>query len=347
MRIGTAGFVAARLTSAREARGVTQSELAERTGIKPQSICHYEQGRQSPSPEALALLAEKLSLPERHFLRPLPPDSAGLHARLGWLRELAAYVRRFVELPPVQLPLVDLREAVCVESAAETARTFFRTGSGPIASMTILLENHGCIVARLPGSHGHPFQFATLLDGQPYMGLDLESPPSTVRYSAARALGSLVLGGDAARDPLHDRFARAFLMPARTFGPEVWSPTLDAMLGLKRTWNCPIGAIVHRCVDLGLLDEEHARRLVANMARRGWKSEEPGEHDQESESPRILAQSLRLMLDSGVKDVHTLLADLALGSSDVEQLAGLPNGFLREAEPPAAWAPRLRQAAAG
>src|ERR1700739_2797618 len=75
MRVGTPGFVAERLTEAREARGLAQTALAELTGIKSQSISHYEQGRQSPSPEALALLCDKLDLPERYFLQPYPRHS--------------------------------------------------------------------------------------------------------------------------------------------------------------------------------------------------------------------------------------------------------------------------------
>ena len=71
MRIGTPGFVGARLTEGREARALSQTALAELTGIKSQSISHYEQGRQSPSPEALELLCESLHLPEWFFLRPV------------------------------------------------------------------------------------------------------------------------------------------------------------------------------------------------------------------------------------------------------------------------------------
>src|ERR1700739_2937481 len=113
MRVGTPGFVAERLTEAREARGLAQTALSELTGIKSQSISHYEQGRQSPSPEALSLLCEKLELPERFFLKQRPAfdlrgvsfRSARPHVRvarlkverrLGWLREIVMYLKRHI-----------------------------------------------------------------------------------------------------------------------------------------------------------------------------------------------------------------------------------------------------------
>src|ERR1700712_4559983 len=121
MRIGTPGFVGPRLTEGREARGLTQTSLAELTGIKSQSISHYEQGRQSPSPEALELLCESLLLPERFFLRSVPHSLGGMvffraqaapvkparikaERLLGWLREISAYVRQYVDLPAATFP---------------------------------------------------------------------------------------------------------------------------------------------------------------------------------------------------------------------------------------------------
>jgi len=374
LRIGTVGFVAARLTAAREARGLTQAEAAELTGIKPQSLCHYEQGRQSPSPEALQVLAGKLMLPERHFLRAMPAagpntplvqcvrtggkvQTARSVRRLGWLRELAAYLREFVDLPPVRLPEAAERPVADVESAAAAARRFLLpgVGLGPAPDMTTLLENHGCVTVSPAVDEETSGSYFRLLDGVPYVALPRRHRrPSRTQVFGAHVLGHLVLHGkitaaewaDAAThealEAEAEHFARAFLLPAASFGKEVWSPAPDALLILKRSWNCPVATMVRRCEDLGILDPEQSRRALAGLVRRGWKTDEPGEQEQFGESPRILAQSIRLILDSGVRTVHSLLAELALDSHDVEDLTGLPAGCMREREPLENWAPRLR-----
>lgn len=379
MRIGTPGFIGARLTEAREARGIAQTELGELTGIKPQSICHYEQGRQSPSPEALTLLSEKLLLPERYFLRAVPPqqqepvfpclrsasrlERVKAEHRLGWLSELTRYVGEYVELPPLRLPgapplAPESLSADDIESAATAARAHFLQGAGPIPGMTTLLENHGCIVTTWPAAECGCGGFLQIRDSVPYLALSMAGHhPSQTQVSAAHALGHLILHrklttaqrNDGQPHELlehqADHFARAFLLPARSFGKEVWAPTIDALLALKRVWNCPVGVMVKRCGDLGVFDPEQVRRAFTNIGRRGWKSDEPLEHETHALPEGLLARSLRLLVDSGIKDGHTLLAEMALSAADIEDLTGLPTGYLRDGEALIPVAPRLRQTA--
>lgn len=44
----------------RESRGITQSDLAERTGLKPSAISHFESGRRRPCLANLVKLADAL-----------------------------------------------------------------------------------------------------------------------------------------------------------------------------------------------------------------------------------------------------------------------------------------------
>lgn len=276
--------------------------------------------------------------------------SVGEQSRLRWLQELAAYIREFVELPPLRLPRFQPEEPVSMEALASAARTYFHAGSGPIASVTALLENHGCVVTRLPSGGDHAGFALLSFDDIPYAGISCGRQPSECRVVMAQALGYWMLFDQVEPAELTKRaedFARAFLLPAKSFGKEVWSPTIDALLSLKRHWNCPLAVLLRRCADLDLLDSEQARRALGNIGRRGWKTEEPGELAGEAEQPRLLAQSVRLLLDSGVKDVHSLLADVALGAGDVEELAGLPKDYLRGVDSVVEWAPRLRRASAG
>lgn len=376
MRVGTPGFVAQRLTEAREARGLAQTALSELTGIKSQSISHYEQGRQSPSPEALRLLCEKLEVPQRYFLKPLPPhDMRGIFFRsprpqvrtarlkaerqLGWLKEIASYLHRHVDLPPVavpDLPVTPEAGAAEIEAVAETCRQQFRLGSGPLAGVVPMLENIGCIVSRCLANCDSESACSHWGDGMPCILLSDESVGRT-RFDAAHELGHLVMHRGLAPEALGDgethrileqqadRFARAFLMPSRTFGREVWAPTVDALVALRKEWNCPVAVMITRCGEIGAFDADQVRRAQVNLSRRGGKPEEPQGDSGQAEAPRLLARGIRLLIDAGVKDRHGCLTDLSLNAKDVEQLTGLPEGYFSECEAPPAAVLRLREVA--
>jgi Zn-dependent peptidase ImmA (M78 family)/transcriptional regulator with XRE-family HTH domain len=361
MRVGTLGFVAARLTEAREARGLAQTALSELTGIKSQSISHYEQGRQSPSPEALLLLCEKLALPQRYFLKPLPAQSSrGLffrsyrpaarisrtksERRLGWLKEIAAYLRRHIDLPASSLPEFPVPATAChgaeVESAAERCREVFNLGYGPLPGVVGLLENLGCVVSIGVSEDEAEVACSQWDQGIPYLML-ARGCAERNRFDAAHELGHQVMHRGVepeAADPdtlrileqQADRFARAFLLPARGFRREVWAPTIDVLLSLRKQWNCPVTAMIARCGEIGLFDEDQARRVLVNFARRGLKSGGAGEERPAAESPQLLARGIRLLIEEGVRDRHGLLTDLSLSAADIEELAGLPPNYFRD-----------------
>lgn len=51
-----------RLRSAREGKGLSQAEFAEKAGLQPSAISHFETGRRAPSFENLRALADALSV---------------------------------------------------------------------------------------------------------------------------------------------------------------------------------------------------------------------------------------------------------------------------------------------
>ncbi len=57
-----------RLRCAREYRGLTQGELAERAGLQPSAISHFETGTRKPSFDNLRLLADTLDITTDYLL---------------------------------------------------------------------------------------------------------------------------------------------------------------------------------------------------------------------------------------------------------------------------------------
>jgi transcriptional regulator with XRE-family HTH domain len=53
---------ATRLRMVREQKGLSQAELASKTGLQPSAISHFESGRRAPSFDNLARLADALDV---------------------------------------------------------------------------------------------------------------------------------------------------------------------------------------------------------------------------------------------------------------------------------------------
>jgi len=69
---------AARLKAVRESRGLSQSGLAEKTGLQPSAISHFETGGRSPSFDNLRRLADALSVSTDYLIgREESPNLAG------------------------------------------------------------------------------------------------------------------------------------------------------------------------------------------------------------------------------------------------------------------------------
>jgi transcriptional regulator with XRE-family HTH domain len=67
-----------RLRKAREDKGLSQSELADKAGFQPSAIAHFESGRRSPSFDNLRRIADALALTIDFLLgRETEPRSAG------------------------------------------------------------------------------------------------------------------------------------------------------------------------------------------------------------------------------------------------------------------------------
>ena len=69
--------VGTRLRTAREQKGLSQSELAAKTGLQPSAISHFETGRRAPSFENLRVLADALSVSTDSLIGRERPAVAG------------------------------------------------------------------------------------------------------------------------------------------------------------------------------------------------------------------------------------------------------------------------------
>jgi Zn-dependent peptidase ImmA (M78 family)/DNA-binding XRE family transcriptional regulator len=366
MKVGTPGFVSARLIEARQARGLNGTALADLIGVSPQSVSQYEHSKQTPSPEMLGMISDKLNLPVSYFLRDIKtPETSPIfwrgrstatqaardraEIRLIWLREVVDYLMEFFDFPILDLPKIDLPkdfreiDTEMLEAFAAAVRTHWRIGAGAMPDLLLEMENNGTIVSRV-------FVGVEKLDAFsqwsarykiPFVMLGRDKASAVrQRFDAAHELAHLIchpnvdpkrLNSAADYKIVEDQahyFASALLMPGEAFSSDLYTPTLDGMLSIKETWKVSVGAMIKRCETRGIVNEEGARRLWINYNRRGWRTVEPFDGKIEKERPRLLRRSMTQLLTEGEQSVSQILAAIPLAARDIEELCDLDAGTL-------------------
>ena len=340
--------------------------MAELVGVTRAAISHYEKGHQSPSPHVLAAIAERLGLPTHHFLRPVLPKDEGVvfyrslstatkaarikaQQKYQWVREIVAYVRRFVRFPEVNLPPVQAATNDPtgighndVEDAATHARRFWSLGDEPIVNLTGLFEKNGIVSARfsLESEKLDAFSEWCTSDERPYVILNSDKASAArSRFDAAHELAHLILHRQVSvttfrtrsmfslMEDQANRFSGAFLLPERSFSRDIHSLSLDTFRALKSKWRVSIGAMIKRAAQLNLISEEQERRLWIGYSRRGWRRHEPLDDQLIAELPRFLKRSVELLIEKGITRREEMPFHLALPPAEVVNLLGLDRRF--------------------
>ena len=163
------------------------------------------------------------------------------------------------------------------------------------------------------------------------------------RFDVAHELGHLCLHRGVSAEDIEDtkvlkivereadRFAGAFLLPRQSFPNEVYSPRLMGFIDLKRRWKVSIQAMIYRCKDLRVFDEQQVVNLYKQISRKNWRTQEPldGENGLPFEDPLLLSKVAKMVLEAELVSVDELRQKLGFSPSWIEHLTGLnQNAFL-------------------
>lgn len=374
MKPGTPGFIGARLKEGREARGISAVTLAELVDVSRQAISQYENDLQTPRPEIMDKICQVLNLPPHFFWRSMDKEEVfhkifyrsmrsstkmareRAECKYNWLRDIADYLRKFIEFPQVNFPDFKLSSnphmisSNDIEEIALATRRHWKLGDGPISNIVLLLENNGVIVTRgeLVADTLDAFSewYELCSQNTPYvfLGKDKDSAVRS-RYDASHELGHLILHRSIDKSYLTrpaefnlieeqaHRFAGAFLLPSSTFAKEFSVPTLDTFRALKSKWRVSIATMISRSQELGLISSEGARRLWINLTRRGWRTREPLDDTLPTENPQLLSRGFQLLVDNKIQTRDEIMVALPYSLRDIEELACLTTNFLDETPP--------------
>ena len=364
-------LIAARLIEGRLVNGLNQSELATIVGVSRQAISSYEQGDKSPDPQTMIEIAKALKQPLGFFVTETPrnfgPLSVNFFRKTGadtkrrnmacevyarWFSQAAFAFEAVANFPAVGLPSFEPNsrsnnkyEDEEIEDIAERVREHFGLGLGPISNIVRLMESVGILVCRIEMDGEKIEAFSFWSGSRPFVFLasDKESG-ARARYDAAHELGHLVLhqwvGADEIENKVRlkeiereaDRFAGAFLLPRKSFPNEVYSPRLGAFVELKKRWKVSIQAMIYRCKNLGIFDEQQTINLYKQISLKKWRTNEPldGAEGIPLEKPILLGKIAKLVLESGRMHVDEIKVTLGFSSFVMEKFFGLSAGTLIE-----------------
>jgi len=326
------------ITLAREDRGLTQRELAEKLGVSPALLSKIEAGLREPTDSFMDLLCATVELPAAFFQQNDSVYGLGnsllyhkkrrsmtaralstVHAQINIAR---MHIRRLLEAAelehPPAIPSYDLSEFD--GGPAEIARAIraaWLVPRGPVKNVTSLLEDAGGIVIGC--------DFPThLIDGlshavpgePPLFFFNRCFPGDRVRRTLAHELGHVVMHRfpNPRMEDEAEEFASEFLMPADDIRASLRGLTFEKLAALKRYWRVSMGSLLRRAHDLGTITQHQYEFFWMLFGKRGYRTAEPPEVAVATEEPSTLSQLVdyhRAELEYSWEDLATLLNSTA------------------------------------
>jgi len=330
------------LKLARDARELTQADLAKKSGITQAFISKLEHGLNTqPGDEALDRISKALrfprafffqrekilGLPHFHFRKRAKLGSRPL-ARIGAVinirRHHIAKLLRSYELDVLRpIPQIDLDETgLTPEKVAERLRAYWMIPRGPIQNLVDLIEDAGGIVILTP--------FGTnLLDGlsfraegmPPLFFMNKDVPGDRFRFSLAHELGHMVMHtmpeDEEKQEVEAHRFAAAFLMPATEIRPYLIGGKINNLGRVKAYWKVSIKALIRRAYDLNLVTQNQYKFMNIQYNKL-FHEGEPGAF--EIEKPARLEKIFRYHQEKLEYSVDDLAKLISFTSEDVERV---------------------------
>lgn len=223
-------------------------------------------------------------------------------------------------LPEPELP--DLSDEA-PEVAAAALREMWGLGERPIKNMVHLLESKGVRVFSLALDTLRVDAFSAWRDGVPYVFLNTMKSSERSRFDAGHELGHLVLhpAGGARGTKIEreaDAFSSSFLMPAddvKTQIPRAYS--LNQLIEKKKRWKVSLAALTRRLHDVGRLTDWRYRTFCIEIAKRGFRKNEPAEC--EREASQVLAKVFTALKEEGLTK-GDIARELAIPEDELTQL---------------------------
>lgn len=332
------------ITLAREARGFTQQDLADRIKTQKAHISKIEHGDLGVSETLLESISQATAYPPNFFyqqgnimpvnlcyrMRKKVPAKliTPIEAKINIVRNNVQFLSRSLNK---QTPLIATYKVTNDNTPAQIAqqvRQVLNIKTPVVDDLTKAIELQGIAISSFEFGTERVDSRAILTDDQyPVVVLNKNLLGDRLRFSLAFELGHLVMHTysipNADRDINHEanQFAAELLMPAddikKDFGDNI---TLALLAELKRKWKVSMIALLYRADDLGLLTPNQKRYLIQQFNQTKIRRREPLELDVPKENPMLIKQMVIELCNKNGLSLPDLANMMALGLEDYLEL---------------------------
>lgn len=353
-----------RFKQARLVRGYSIVELAKLIGVSKQAVSQYELGEAIPKAVTMMAIINALGFPKTFFYRDYKEHYVGntffraSTSATKRLREVQynkaqlvsyifSYLERYIEFPKYNLPNTLKYDGQhwnrdTIEQLAEDSRVHWGLSDLPINNIVNLIERNGMLVSSFTMDAQNMDAFCQPRQGRPLIVFGNDKQSAVRRqFDGAHEIAHLLMHKDEvynqenlSREEFNkmeeeaNRFASAFLLPARAFERSIKSTTLESYIELKKYWRVSIGAMLYRSRDLGIINDSRYTSLVKQMSMKKIRVREPLDDVIPIPEPQILKRSIEMLLENGVKNEQQLVQEIGMSGEMIETLCGLNEGKL-------------------
>jgi Zn-dependent peptidase ImmA (M78 family)/transcriptional regulator with XRE-family HTH domain len=303
------------VTLARESRGITQPELAQKLQVNQGWISRVEGGLRTIQPELLTQLANVLDYPKEFFFQREKIYGLGINSYFHrkkqslsgrTLRQIHAsiYIRtmhiirllRGVDIEESQIKSINVDDfGGDAEEVARLVRASWKLPHGPIQNVIATIENMGGIIVPIDfGTNEIDAIYHNTPESPPLFFVNAFSPTDRLRFTLCHELGHAVIHSDSF-DPITleqqaSNFAAEFMMPKNDIFSDLTDLSLERLMVLKQYWKVSMSALLKRAGDINAITPMRSQQLWKQMSKAGFRKHEPPELNLPYEEPNIIKQ---------------------------------------------------------
>lgn len=325
---------------AREARGLTQTELADKLQLHKANISRLEKGDTSVNEKMLVAIAGATNFPPQFFLQEggaIPVNLSyrkrqqvpaklisAIDAQINIIRRHIQFITRALQQQLPALPVYEVTEKQGPAQIASLLRKKWDIPTPIIDNLSKLIEQQGIIISSFNFDTERVDSRSMLTDDKyPVIFLNSSLLGDRQRFSLAFELGHLIMHTFCVvphkRDINHEAniFAAELLMPAKDILKDFKDGITLPLLGeLKRKWKVSMIALLYRADDLGLLTPNQKRYLLQQFNEQKIRRREPQQLDAQKENPQLMQHLLAGFMNKTKLDTSQLCTLLAIEIND-------------------------------
>jgi Zn-dependent peptidase ImmA (M78 family)/DNA-binding XRE family transcriptional regulator len=335
-------FNAEMLILARESRGFSQVELADKLNIKQGTLSKIENG-QLDMTDYISKICQALDYPPSFFERNLrtfkthphyyrknitipKKDLLQAEAIMNILKINLEKLLNSVEVSKVNLPFWNVEEYGSPIKYANYVRQYWRMPKGRVDNLTKLIEDNGIIILELDLGFSKIDGLSIFTDNhQPVILINKNLSGDRQRLTLAHELGHLgmhfahIIPTDRDIESEAFEFAAELLMPSDEVLPFMTRLNLEKLADLKRYWKISMSAILFKAKKMNLIKENAYRYLQTQFRSNYYHVKEPINTEIPKEKPLLLKEIIDIHLEELQYDIPQLCQLLCLNNNDFQE----------------------------